>query len=85
MCGEPEHRDADNMIERCPNAPDITSRIIEYEQGDMPEEQVIALFQDLVNSGLAWQLQGSYGRMAAALIAQGDVTDPRASRALEGT
>jgi hypothetical protein len=59
------------------HAPDITTRIIEYESGEMSEADTIALFQDLVNSGLAWQLQGSYGRMAMALIEQGDVTDPR--------
>lgn len=63
---------------------DITTRIIAYESGEMSETDTIALFQDLVNSGLAWQLQGSYGRMATALIEQGDVTDPRAPRAVEG-
>lgn len=62
---------------------DITTRIIAYEGGEMSEDETISLFQDLVNTGLAWQLQGSYGRMAAALIAQGDVTDPRAPRVVE--
>ena len=56
---------------------DITSRIIEYESGEMDETHVIELFQELVNTGLAWQLQGSYGRMAMALIREGYVTDPR--------
>lgn len=51
-------------------------RIIAYEQGDLDEEQTIELFQDLVNSGLAWSLQGSYGRTAMALISQGVITDP---------
>jgi len=56
---------------------DLTTRIIEYESGEMEETRVIELFQDLVNNGLAWQLQGSYGRMAMALIREGYVTDPR--------
>ncbi len=35
------------------------------------EEEVIQAWQYLVDTGLAWQLQGSFGRMAAALIEQG--------------
>lgn len=50
--------------------------IIRYEQGDMSEDDMIAMFQKLVNSGLAWQLQGHYGRTATALINAGLVTRP---------
>lgn len=35
------------------------------------EEQVIDAWQTLINSGLAWQLQGWFGRTAANLIEQG--------------
>jgi hypothetical protein len=45
--------------------------IIAYENGELGVEETISLFQKLINSGLAWQLQGSYGRMANALIEQG--------------
>jgi hypothetical protein len=50
---------------------DQVSQIIAYEQGELEEGEVIALFQDLINSGLAWQLQGAYGRMAMHLIDAG--------------
>lgn len=40
------------------------------------DEQVKA-WQHLVDTGLAWRLQGWYGRNAANLIAQGIITDPR--------
>jgi hypothetical protein len=56
---------------------DITSQVIAYEQGDLSDEDTIALFQRLIDSGLAWQLQGSYGRMAARLIEDGLCTPPR--------
>jgi hypothetical protein len=38
------------------------------------EEQVIEAWQTLVNTGLAWQLQGWFGRTAQQLINQGLIT-----------
>ena len=54
---------------------DQTSAIIAYEEGSLDEDEVIELFQNLVNTGLAWRLQGSYGRTAAALIEQGVISN----------
>lgn len=46
----------------------LVNQIIEYESGELSEDKVIQLFQDLVDTGYAWSLQGSYGRTAKALI-----------------
>lgn len=53
------------------------STIMAYEAGELSDEDTVTLFQGLVDSGVAWQLQGSYGRMAAALIEAGLVTAPQ--------
>ena len=38
------------------------------------EEQVIEAWQYLVDTGIAWQLQGLFGRTANQLIEQGIIT-----------
>lgn len=48
--------------------------LIAFEQGDLSQDEVVQLFQRLVDSGVAWQLQGFYGRMAMDLIEAGLVT-----------
>ena len=52
---------------------DVTGAIIDYETVGLPEEKEIELFQHLVKTGLAWSLQGSYGRRAKDLICSGRI------------
>ena len=54
---------------------DTVGKIIEYESGEMDDDAIIEFFQELVDSGLAWQLQGSYGRTAQSLIEAGLVEE----------
>jgi hypothetical protein len=51
----------------------FTDKIVAFEQDELDREEVLELFAELVTSGLAWQLQGIYGRTAAALIQSGQI------------
>jgi len=53
------------------------SQVIKYENGEMSEQEVIAFFQKLIDTGLAWKLQGHYGRTAKSLIESGDCNENR--------
>lgn len=48
--------------------------IINYEDGVLDEAQIIEGFQELIDDGIVWQLQGHYGRTACALIEAGFCT-----------
>ncbi len=52
---------------------DVTSGIIRYESGELSSEEIIELFQQLVDTGVAWQLQGHYGRTAIAMLESGEI------------
>lgn len=49
----------------------LVDKIIAYEQGDLDEIETIELFQELINNGMVWKLQGHYGRTAKYLIENG--------------
>uniref|UniRef100_A0A6H1ZRQ1 DUF7417 domain-containing protein n=1 Tax=viral metagenome TaxID=1070528 RepID=A0A6H1ZRQ1_9ZZZZ len=51
---------------------DFIDKIIAWETGEMSsKEEIIDFFQELIDSGQAWTLQGSYGRTAQELINTG--------------
>jgi len=57
------------------NAVGIAEGFIEAES----EEQVIEAWQYLIDSGLAWKLQGWFGRTAKQLIEEGYCSAPQSS------
>ena len=50
---------------------DVVGFIMSYEGGELSEGEIIEGFQHLIDSGIVWKLQGSYGRLAHNLIYEG--------------
>lgn len=50
---------------------DAVGFIMDFEAGALDEDEVIDGFQHMLDTGLVWQLQGKYGREAAALLDAG--------------
>ena len=51
---------------------DALDFIMRFESGELESEQeLIDGFQELIDSGMAWKLQGHYGRFAQGLIDAG--------------
>ena len=53
---------------------DHVSLIIAYESGELSDDEIVELFQGLLDSGLVYQLQGHYGRTAQDLLYAGLIT-----------
>jgi len=47
--------------------------MMKFEDQSCTYEEAIELFQELVDNGMAWQLQGFYGRTAKMLIDSGEI------------
>ena len=52
---------------------ELLPMMIDWETGEISEEDEIILFQELVNTGMAWNLQGAYGRNAEWLLKNGHI------------
>lgn len=62
-------------MHRCDPKPyDVTGAIIAFESGELDTMGTLRLFAHLIKTGMAWKLQGSYGRAAAALIENGTIS-----------
>jgi len=51
-------------------------KIMAYEDGSLSEADTIKMFQEMVNDGSVWKLQGSYGRTAQAMLDAGVIQPP---------
>ncbi len=49
----------------------VVDFVIAVEAGECTKEEIISGFQNLIDSGICWQLQGWYGRTAQDLIEAG--------------
>ncbi len=54
----------------------VSDAICVIELGEGTEQDQIAAWQYLIDTGMVWQLQGIYGRTAVYLIDEGLCTDP---------
>lgn len=50
----------------------MVDKIIRYENGEMGSDEIVPFFQELISNGMAWNLQGHYGRTATTLIELGE-------------
>lgn len=50
---------------------ELVDRIMAYETGELPAEDTMKLFAELIKTGMAWELQGHYGRISQSLIDDG--------------
>ena len=55
----------------------MVDKIIQYESGNMDDEEMVSFFQELIDSGVVWSLQGHYGRAAVSLIEEGYCIEAR--------
>ena len=51
-----------------PKKKDIIDYIMDYEMGNMSDLDTLKMFSELIKNGMAWTLQGHYGRTAKHLI-----------------
>jgi hypothetical protein len=54
----------------------LVDQLIAYEEGQLTEDEEIAFFEHLVETGTCWQLQGHYQRVAATLMEAGLINSP---------
>lgn len=60
----------------------LVDRLIAYEEGQITgEDEEVALFQELIDTGACWQLSGHYQRLGATLIEAGLIKPPERAEA----
>ncbi len=59
---------------------ELVDQLIAYEEGQFTEDEEVALFQHLIDTGTCWQLQGHYQRVGATLIEAGLIKLPELAK-----
>ena len=54
----------------------LVDQLIAYEEGHITQDEEVAFFEHLVQTGTCWQLSGHYQRVAATLIEAGLIKPP---------
>jgi len=62
-------RDVDTLPDQ--DVQERGTKVSNFYDDDQTEDELIENFQELINSGTAWKLEGSVGRQAMALIRDG--------------
>lgn len=58
------------------DTPRVTAAdLMAFEDGDLGNAETVDLFSRLIQTGMAWTLQGAYGRAAITLIEEGILSD----------
>jgi hypothetical protein len=50
---------------------DLVDQMMEYECFILNDSETLNMFAEMIKSGMAWSLQGHYGRTASSLIEDG--------------
>lgn len=61
---------------------DVVDRIIAFENDELGDDDTVALFQELLDTGQVWHMQGAYGRSAVRLVEAGLCTLPDRDKAV---
>ena len=59
----------------------LVDQLIAYEEGQITQDEEVAFFKHLVETGVCWQLSGHYQREAATLIEAGLIKPPEWAKA----
>ena len=59
----------------------LVDQLIAYEEGQITQDEEVAFFEHLVETGVCWQLSGHYQREAATLIEAGLIKPPEWAKA----
>ena len=50
---------------------DMVDKIMAWESGNLGTQETVEFFSELIKNGMAWKLQGCYGRAAMRMIEAG--------------